>query len=65
MLDKIVRLTKRNLDRLRLGSDTYAEQFREAMNVNDGDLKNANALDFCMHFLTFGFKVGYLIRSAE
>ncbi len=29
------------------------------MNVNGGDVENATAGDYVMHFLTFGFKVGY------
>ena len=27
------------------------------MNVNGGDIDNASAADYVMHFLTFGFKV--------
>ncbi|KAI8500976.1 hypothetical protein Bbelb_210710 [Branchiostoma belcheri] len=31
--------------------------FRDAMNVNGGDVENATTMDYVMHFLTFGWKV--------
>uniref|UniRef100_A0A1I8FVH8 Calx-beta domain-containing protein n=1 Tax=Macrostomum lignano TaxID=282301 RepID=A0A1I8FVH8_9PLAT len=44
------------LDNIRVDKHTYADQFKEAMNVNGGDLDNATALDYIMHFLTFAWK---------
>jgi len=38
---------------------TWGEQFREAMNVNGGDLDNATTFAYVMHFLTFGWKVNH------
>ena len=58
MLDRVVKITNVNLDRLRLGNASYADQFRDAMNVNGGDVENASSMDYVMHFFTFGFKVG-------
>lgn len=57
MLDRVVKITHVNLDRLRIGNASYADQFRDAMNVNGGDVENATFFDYVMHFLTFGFKV--------
>ena len=57
MLDKVVALTRINVHRLKLGSQTWGEQFTNAMNVNGGDIENATKLDYFLHFLTFGWKV--------
>ncbi|XP_072167708.1 sodium/calcium exchanger Calx-like [Diadema setosum] len=57
MLDRVVKITHVNLDRLRIGNATFADQFRDAMNVNGGDVENATGFNYVMHFLTFGFKV--------
>ncbi|XP_041473930.1 sodium/calcium exchanger 3-like isoform X3 [Lytechinus variegatus] len=57
MLDRVVKITHVNLDRLRIGNASYADQFRDAMNVNGGDVESATLFDYIMHFLTFGFKV--------
>ncbi len=46
-----------NIDALRVDSASYADQFRNAMNVNGGDVENATSMDYVMHFLTFGWKV--------
>lgn len=65
MLDRVVKITHVNLDRLRIGNASYADQFRDAMNVNGGDVESATLFDYVMHFLTFGFKVGlsFLLSS--
>eukprot|EP00057_Strongylocentrotus_purpuratus_P018304 XP_011672778.1 PREDICTED: sodium/calcium exchanger 3 isoform X3 [Strongylocentrotus purpuratus] len=57
MLDRVVKITHVNLDRLRIGNASYADQFRDAMNVNGGDVESATLFDYVMHFMTFGFKV--------
>lgn len=50
-------LTGANLDAIRVHTETWAEQFKSAMNVNGGDIENATVLDYFMHFISFGWKV--------
>ena len=57
MVNRLVNLTNMNMDSLRVDRTTWAEQFRNAMNVNGGDLEGATNMDYIMHFLTFGWKV--------
>ncbi len=57
LLDRVVKITHVNVDKLNVGNSTYADQFRDAMNVNGGDVENATTIDYVMHFFTFGFKV--------
>ena len=57
MVDRLVNMTNVNLDSLRVDTTSWADQFRNAMNVNGGDLEGASHLDYFMHFMTFGFKV--------
>ena len=46
---------------MQLGHESWSDQFVEAMNVNGGDIENASAMDYVMHFLTFGFKTIFAI----
>lgn len=55
-VDRIANLTNANLDALRVGKQTWAKQFEEALNVNGGDLETATAFSYILHFMTFGFK---------
>ena len=57
MVSRIKEQAKANLDKLRLGTSTWADQFRNAMNVNGGDVENATTFDYIMHFCTFFWKV--------
>ena len=57
MVDRLVNMTNVNLDALRVDSTSWGDQFRNAMNVNGGDLEGASHMDYVMHFLTFGWKV--------
>ncbi|KAK3696289.1 hypothetical protein RRG08_027726 [Elysia crispata] len=57
MLSRIANKTQQNLDGLRLDSGSWREQFHCAMNVNGGDVDQAETLDYVMHFLTFFWKV--------
>ncbi|GAB1604677.1 sodium/calcium exchanger 3-like [Argonauta hians] len=57
MVSRIANLTKQNLDSLKLESATWGEQFKQAMNVNGGDIENATNMDYGMHFLTFFWKI--------
>ena len=51
-------MTNTNVDEMRVHNETWAQQLKDAMNVNGGDIENATTVDYVMHFLTFGFKVG-------
>jgi solute carrier family 8 (sodium/calcium exchanger) len=57
VLNKMLVMTNCNVDSMRLHNETWAQQLKDAMNVNGGDVENATAVDYVMHFLTFGFKV--------
>ena len=57
MVSRLVDMTNMNMDSLRVETTTYADQFRNAMNVNGGDLECASNMDYVLHFLTFGWKV--------
>nr|KAG5714622.1 hypothetical protein BaRGS_000110 [Batillaria attramentaria] len=57
LVSRVVNLTNTNLDMLQLHTATWGQQFKEAMNVNGGDVDSATNMDYVMHFLTFGFKV--------
>jgi len=46
-----------NVDGMRVQNETWAQQLKDAMVVNGGDLENATRGDYVMHFLTFGFKL--------
>ena len=50
-------MTNANVDELRVNNETWAQQFKDAMVVNGGDIESATTGDYVMHFLTFGFKV--------
>ena len=57
MVDRLVVMSNMNIDALRVETTTYQDQFRNAMNVNGGDIDGATHMDYIMHFLTFGFKI--------
>ncbi|KAL5018010.1 hypothetical protein ScPMuIL_003732 [Solemya velum] len=56
LMGRIINMTKANLDALQLNTSTWQTQFREAMNVNGGDIETATAFDYFFHFLTFPWK---------
>jgi hypothetical protein len=58
VMRKILLMSNANVDEMRVHNETWAQQFKDAMVVNGGDIENASAGDYIMHFLTFGFKVG-------
>ena len=57
MVNRLVDLTNMNVDNLRVDTNTWGDQFRNAMNVNGGDLESAGTMDYIMHFCTFAWKV--------
>ncbi|XP_074648787.1 sodium/calcium exchanger 3-like isoform X2 [Tubulanus polymorphus] len=61
LVGRLVSATNANMDRLRVDTQTWGEQFHNAMNVNGGDVENATHLDYLMHFLTFGWKIIFAI----
>ena len=56
-MNKLMVMTNYNVDGMRVHNETWAQQLKDAMNVNGGDVENATAGDYVMHFLTFGFKI--------
>lgn len=64
-VNRIADLTNANLDALRVGKQSWANQFREALNVNGGDLETATAFSYLLHFMTFGFKASILKFNTE
>ncbi|XP_067128106.1 sodium/calcium exchanger Calx-like isoform X2 [Centruroides vittatus] len=57
IMGRLMVMTNVNIDSLRLQSETWVEQLKDAMNVNGGDLENATRIDYILHFITFGWKI--------
>jgi len=57
VMNKLMLMTNANVDELRVHNDTWAQQFKDAMIVNGGDIENATTGDYIMHLLTFGYKL--------
>merc|ERR550532_3310059 len=57
VLNRLMLMTNTNVDEMRVHNETWAQQLKDALNVNGGDIENASAADYVMHFLTFGFKI--------
>jgi solute carrier family 8 (sodium/calcium exchanger) len=57
MVNRMMLSVNMNMDAMRVDASTWADQFRNAMNVNGGDVDSATTLDYVMHFLTFGWKL--------
>ena len=62
VMNKLMLMTNANVDELRVNNETWAQQFKDAMVVNGGDIENATTGDYVMHFLTFGFKVSRRVK---
>merc|ERR1719228_2020713 len=61
VMNKMMLMTNANVDELRVHNETWAQQIKDAMVVNGGDIENATTADYIMHFLTFGFKLIFAI----
>jgi len=61
MMSKLMLMTNSNMDEMRVHNETWAQQFKDAMVVNGGDIENASLGDYVMHLLTFGFKLIFSI----
>ena len=57
MVNRLTHTVNMNVDAMKADRATWAEQFRNALNVNGGDVDNASNFDYVMHFLTFFWKV--------
>ncbi|XP_052779900.1 sodium/calcium exchanger 3-like isoform X2 [Mya arenaria] len=57
IVSRLLNMTKANMGGMALESSTWVQQFKEAMNVNGGDIDNATFLDYVLHFFTFGWKI--------
>jgi len=57
MVNRLTHTVNMNVDAMKADRATWAEQFRNALNVNGGDVENASNFDYVMHFLTFFWKV--------
>jgi len=57
VLNRMLLMTNANVDSMKVHHETWAQQLKDAMNVNGGDVENASTGDYIMHFLTFGFKI--------
>lgn len=44
-------------DYLRAQKLSWIDQFKNAANVNEGDVENASAFDYMMHVISFPWKV--------
>jgi len=61
VMSKILLMSNANVDEMRVHNETWAQQFKDAMVVNGGDIENASVGDYVMHLLTFGFKLLFSI----
>ena len=61
VMNKMMMMTNANVDELRVHNETWAQQIKDAMVVNGGDIEGASTADYIMHFLTFGFKLIFAI----
>ena len=61
IMNKMMMMTNANVDELRVQNETWAQQMKDAMVVNGGDIEGASTADYIMHFLTFGFKLIFAI----
>merc|ERR1712233_255662 len=60
IMNKMMMMTNANVDELRVHNETWAQQMKDAMVVNGGDIDNATTVDYIMHFLTFPF-IGIIV----
>lgn len=61
-MDRMMAMTNVNIDAIRIHSESWAQQIKEAMLVNGGDIKNAKAFDYFLHFISFFWKVSSFVH---
>jgi len=54
---RMANMVNADLNAISVVKKTYGDQFFEAMNVNGGDVEDAKAADYVMHFFSFPWKV--------
>ncbi|XP_068208798.1 sodium/calcium exchanger Calx-like isoform X3 [Palaemon carinicauda] len=57
VLNNMMKMTNANIHAMQVHHETYVSQIKDALNVNGGDIENATAGDYVLHFLTFGWKI--------
>jgi solute carrier family 8 (sodium/calcium exchanger) len=57
MVNRLTNTVNINIDAIKAEKVTWSDQFRNALNVNGGDVENASNTDYVMHFLTFPWKL--------
>jgi len=65
MVNRLTHTVNMNVDAMKADRSTWAEQFRNALNVNGGDVENASNFDYAMHFLTFFWKVPSVLYNCS
>uniref|UniRef100_A0A1B6E8E5 Calx-beta domain-containing protein n=1 Tax=Clastoptera arizonana TaxID=38151 RepID=A0A1B6E8E5_9HEMI len=57
VMDRLMVLTNANIDAIKVHTNTWCQQIKQAMLVNGGDVKNATNCDYVLHFFSFFWKV--------
>lgn len=57
MMDEVVTLMDAEMDRYKIGSSSWSDQFRDAMSMGGDEEDEPSCMDFAMHFLSFYWKV--------
>ncbi|XP_022669328.1 sodium/calcium exchanger 3-like isoform X3 [Varroa destructor] len=57
VMNRIMMMVDVNVDKMRVHNESWADQFRENMNVNGGDFESATMTDYIMHGVTFFWKL--------
>lgn len=56
-MNRMANMVIADLDAISVVNKGWGEQFKEAMNVNGGDVESAKMIDYIMHFFSFPWKV--------
>ncbi|CAG0887576.1 unnamed protein product [Darwinula stevensoni] len=57
IMNRMLLMTNANMDKFQVHTESWGDQFKEALSVNGGDTENATFSDCIMHVLTFGWKL--------
>jgi len=57
IMNRMANMVIADLDAISVVNKGWGEQFKEAMNVNGGDVESAKMIDYIMHFFAFPWKV--------
>ena len=53
VLNRMLLMTNANVDSMKVHHETWAQQLKDAMNVNGGDVENATTVSFLIDMLFF------------